>query len=403
MFETNIGFFAALLQGLLSFFSPCVLPLAPAYFAFLAGTSLDQLTDKSQGEIRKRLIISTALFCAGFSFVFTVLGMTTSALGTLFLQHMAVIRIAGGVVVIILGLHVMGLFRIKALDVEKRYNFAERPASMAGMFVVGMAFAAGWTPCMGPFIMSVLMMAANEQNSRQILEKARRQLLQAGIAPECVEVRTLVRANGVAQDILDVCQTSQYDAVVIGRRGLSRMQELFTGSVTANLLAHSQWTPIWMVDGEVANPKILLASDGSPNALRAMDHLAFMFHGNLHAEVHVVHVLPKLQDLLALDLDKETLAATEAALGSSAQQRIDLFKSQAAAVMLKNGLKPDRLHVQTIESRFAIAGSIMDVAREGGFGAIVIGRSSAPKSLFVGSVARKIIQKTENMAVWWIP
>ena len=247
------------------------------------------------------------------------------------------------------------------------------------------------------------LMAANEQNSRQILEKARHQLLQAGIAPEYIEVRTHVRTHGVAQDILDVCQTSQYDAVVIGRRGLSRMQELFTGSVTANLLAHSQWTPIWMVDGEVTNPKILLASDGSPNALRAMDHLAFMFHGNLHAELHVVHVKPRVQDLLALDLDKETLAATEAALGSSTQQRIDLFRSQAEAVMLKNGLKPDRLHVQTIESRFAIAGSIMDAAREGGFGAIVIGRSSDPKSLFVGSVARKIVQKAANMAVWWIP
>ncbi|MBI9075668.1 MAG: cytochrome c biogenesis protein CcdA [Desulfatibacillum sp.] len=165
MVETNIGFFAALIQGLLSFFSPCVLPLVPAYFTFLAGASLDQLTDKGHGEIRKRLIISTALFCAGFSFVFTAFGMTTSALGGLLLDHMATIRIAGGVVVIILGLHVMGLFRIKALDVEKRFNFAQRPASMAGMFLVGMAFGAGWTPCMGPFIMSVLMMAASQETA----------------------------------------------------------------------------------------------------------------------------------------------------------------------------------------------------------------------------------------------
>jgi len=247
------------------------------------------------------------------------------------------------------------------------------------------------------------LMAANEKNSRQMLDKTRQRLLQAGIAPECVEIRSHVRINGVAQDILDVCQASQYDAVVIGRRGLSRMQELITGSVTANLLAHSQWTPIWMVDGEVTNPKTLLASDGSPNALRAMDHLAFMFHGNLQAELHVVHVKPRLQDLLALDLDPETMAATEAALGSSTQQHMDAFRGQAEAVMLKNGLKTEQLHIQIIESRLAVAGSIMDAAREGGFGAIVLGRSSAPKSLFVGSVARKIIQRTTNMAVWWIP
>jgi nucleotide-binding universal stress UspA family protein len=248
------------------------------------------------------------------------------------------------------------------------------------------------------------LMAVNERNSRQMLDKARHQLLQSGIAPECIEVRTHVRINGVAQDILDVCQASQYDAVVIGRRGMSRMQELITGSVTANLLAQSQWTPIWMVDGEVTNPKTLLASDGSPNSLRAMDHLAFMFHGNLQAELHVVHVRPRLHDLLALDLAPETLAATEAALGSSMQQHIDAFRGQAEAVMLRNGLKTQQLHIQIIESRFAVAGSIMETAREGGFGAIVLGRSSgAPKSLFVGSVARKVLQKTNNMAVWWVP
>ena len=247
------------------------------------------------------------------------------------------------------------------------------------------------------------LMAANEQNSRRILEKAHHQLLQFGISPECIEVRTCARVNGAAQDILDVCQVSQYDAVVIGRRGLSRMQELFTGSVTANLLTHSQWTPVWMVDGEVSSPKILLASDGSPNALRAMDHLAFMLHGNLQAELHVVHVKPSVQDLLTLDLDKDTIAATEEALGSSTQQRIDLFRGRTEEIMLKNGLKTEQLHVQTIESRFAIAGSIMDAAREGGFGTIVLGRSSAPRSLFVGSVARRIVQKITDMAVWWIP
>ncbi|MBI5064253.1 MAG: universal stress protein, partial [Desulfatitalea sp.] len=219
------------------------------------------------------------------------------------------------------------------------------------------------------------LLEANDKNARQALEKARGQLLQCGIAPDCIELRTCMRINGVAQDILDICQASQYDAVVVGRRGLSRMQELITGSVTANLLAHSQWTPIWMVDGEVTHPKILMAADGSPNSLRALDHLAFMLHGNAQAALHVVHVKPRLQDILALDLDKETMAVTEEVLASSTRQRIDLFAVQAQEVILKNGLKTDQLHVQTIESRFAIAGAILDAAREGGFGTIVIGRS----------------------------
>jgi nucleotide-binding universal stress UspA family protein len=247
------------------------------------------------------------------------------------------------------------------------------------------------------------LMAANKQNSLKMLEKARDQLIQYGARPECIEMQSRVRIDGVAQDLLDVCQAAQYDALVVGRRGVGRMQELLTGSVTANLLAHSQWTPIWMVDGEVMNPKILLAADGSPNALRALDHLAFMISGNPHAALHLVHVKPRLQDICAIDLDQESLAAAEAAISDGTERCIASFVPQAKRVLLKNGLKEDQLHIQTVESRLAIVGAILDAAREGGFGTIVVGKSSAPKSMFVGSVARKIIHKANRAAVWWVP
>lgn len=247
------------------------------------------------------------------------------------------------------------------------------------------------------------LLAANEKSSRQMLEKARAQLVQGGVAPEAIELRTRVRINGVAQDILDTCQTLQHDAILVGRRGLGRIQELITGSVTANLLAHSQWTPIWMVDGEVAHAKILLASDGSPNALRALDHLAFMLSGNSQAVLQVVYVKPRLHDLLGFDLDKETRAATEAAFTSGAIQNIDIFKENAKQIVLKNGLHEQQLQVMSIESRLTVAGTILDAAREGGFGTIVVGRSSAARSLFAGSVARKILQKASGSAVWWVP
>ncbi len=247
------------------------------------------------------------------------------------------------------------------------------------------------------------LQAANQKNSLQVLEKARGQLIQYGVAPECVEIQTRVRIHGVAQDILDICQAASYDAIVVARRGMGRIQEWITGSVTANLLAQSQWTPVWMVDGEVANNKILMASDGSPNAIRALDHLAFMLSGNPGAELHVVQVKPRLQDILTIELDKETLDATEEALTASTLRTIDLFKERAREVVLKNGLNENQLRVRTIESRFAVAGAILDAAREGDFGTIVVGRSSAPKSMFTGSVARKIIQKATGSAVWWVP
>jgi nucleotide-binding universal stress UspA family protein len=247
------------------------------------------------------------------------------------------------------------------------------------------------------------LMLANKTNSRQVLEKARDQLIQNGILPDCIEMQTRVRTHGVAQDLLQVCQTAPYDALVVGRRGLGRMQELITGSVTANLLAHSQLTPIWMVDGEVRNSNILLAADGSPNALRALDHLAFMLGGNPRATLHLVHVKPKLQDICTIDLDPETMAVTEEALLAGSQRRIDQFLPQAKRILLKNGLNEDQLQIRAVESRFAIAGTILDAARQGGFSTIVVGKSSAPKSLFVGSVARKIVQKADHMSVWWVP
>jgi nucleotide-binding universal stress UspA family protein len=248
-----------------------------------------------------------------------------------------------------------------------------------------------------------LLMAANEKNSLQLLEKARDQIIQSGIDPARVELRTRPRVDGVAQDILDVCQTAPYDAVVVGRRGLGHLQELLTGSVTSNLLAHSQWTPIWMADGEVPNNQIMLAADGSLNALRALDHLAFMLSGNTEAKLHIVHVKPGWSEIRALEFDKEAMADAEQVIAESNQRRMEGFYAEALNVIRKSGLKASQLHYQTIENRFSVASAILDIAREGHFGTIVLARSGIPKSLFSGNVARKIVQKASNSAVWLVP
>lgn len=160
MFAQSVSYSAALAAGLLSFFSPCVLPLIPAYFTFITGMTLDELTDSEPGSIRGRVMVSTASFVLGFSFVFILMGATASLAGRLVYEYQEVLRIAGGAVVVIFGLHVAGLFRLGFLDVEKRLHLNKKPVHALGTFFVGMAFGAGWSPCVGPLLGSILALAA---------------------------------------------------------------------------------------------------------------------------------------------------------------------------------------------------------------------------------------------------
>ncbi|MFP4477746.1 MAG: cytochrome c biogenesis CcdA family protein [Desulfatibacillaceae bacterium] len=165
--QQSVEYTAALAAGLVSFFSPCILPVVPGYFTFLAGTSLDRLVSEGDHAARQRLIISTLAFVLGFSAVFVALGASASFLGGILFEHKDIVRIAGGVIIIILGLHVSGLLRLGFLDVEKRFHFTEKPMHVAGTFLVGMAFGAGWSPCVGPLLGSVLAIAANQETVGQ--------------------------------------------------------------------------------------------------------------------------------------------------------------------------------------------------------------------------------------------
>lgn len=163
MFVETVSFPAAFIAGLLSFFSPCILPLIPAYFTFITGFSLEELTGGDPRRIRRKVIMSTAFYVLGFSLVFILMGASASLLGGLFSQSKDVIRIAGGVVILILGLHVSGLVRLPFLDLEKRVHLDRKPLHVLGIFLVGMAFGAGWSPCIGPLLGSILIMAGSQE------------------------------------------------------------------------------------------------------------------------------------------------------------------------------------------------------------------------------------------------
>jgi cytochrome c-type biogenesis protein len=146
--------------GLISFLSPCVLPLVPPYLSFLAGTTFDRL-NSGDGAVRRRAVLAALLFVAGFSTVFVLLGATASALGQAVRQYLDVLSTIAGLAIIVMGLHFLGILRIGLLYREARFN-VDKPVGLWGAYVMGLAFAFGWTPCIGPVLAAILTIAGSE-------------------------------------------------------------------------------------------------------------------------------------------------------------------------------------------------------------------------------------------------
>jgi cytochrome c-type biogenesis protein len=158
----DVSLAAALIAGLISFLSPCVLPLVPPYLVYLTGASLERLADAEAEPLVKRdTIIAALLFVLGFTSVFVALGASASAVGSLVRAYSDWLATLAGVIIIVMGLHFLGLTRLPFLMREKRLS-APRPVGLWGAYVMGLAFAFGWTPCIGPILAAILAVAASE-------------------------------------------------------------------------------------------------------------------------------------------------------------------------------------------------------------------------------------------------
>ena len=160
---SQVPYYAAFVAGLLSFFSPCVLPLIPAYFTFITGFSIDDLSGESDLKTRKKIFLSTIAYVCGFSLVFILMGASASYLGGLIYKYKEIIRIIGGVLIILFGIHLTGIIRIRSLDFEKRFHITSS-LNFFSTFMIGMAFGAGWSPCVGPLLGSILILASTQQS-----------------------------------------------------------------------------------------------------------------------------------------------------------------------------------------------------------------------------------------------
>lgn len=165
---TEVNIFLAFGAGFLSFISPCVLPLFPAFLSYITGMSVSEISEDNK-MLTKKSMIHTILFLLGFSSVFIMIGFSTTLIADFFIRNQDIIRQIGAILIIFFGLVIVGLLNFKFLMKDKKITFKNRPAGLVGSFFVGMAFSMGWTPCTGPILMVVLALAATNPEQGMIL------------------------------------------------------------------------------------------------------------------------------------------------------------------------------------------------------------------------------------------
>jgi nucleotide-binding universal stress UspA family protein len=245
--------------------------------------------------------------------------------------------------------------------------------------------------------------ARNAEASWGLLAKYKDLLVRAGVAESEIEVATLPRQQGIAKDILDQAQKGLFDAILLGHRGISFMQQMFMGSVSAHLIQNSQVIPVWLVDGNVKSERVLAAVDGSESALRAVDHMAFMLSGNPQVKVRFFHVAPRLKDYCEIDFNQEPGEGLEALVAQGNKRCMNDFFSAALVKLRTAGFQEDQIETETAATLASVGETILKAARKEGFGTIVMGRRGMNKSFFGGKVSYNVSQKLSDAALWLVP
>ena len=245
--------------------------------------------------------------------------------------------------------------------------------------------------------------ARNNQSAQELLQTYKERMTSLGVADENVQQVARPRMLGVAKDILEYSLAGRFDAVVMGRRGLSGLQGLFMGSVSANTVENAAATPVWLVDEPGPSRDVLVAVDGSENSLKAVDHLAFMLQNAAEARLSFLHVTPRLGDFCPVDFGETGTEALEAVIRRGDRQCIDRFFPRALKRLEDAGIPQSRIAVKVVEGAFRIGKCVMDEFQKGKFGTLVVGRRGMGTKFFTGSVSRYIIDQFSGGALWVVP
>ncbi len=243
----------------------------------------------------------------------------------------------------------------------------------------------------------------NERLAHALLDGHRSDMMRRGIVAHRIEAVTQARKLGYAKDIIEFAQQGHFDALVVGRRGLSGIAKLYSGSVTANILEQSQVIPVWLVDGETGAGEVLVAVDGSEASLRVVDHLSFMMSGDSKMRVTLLHVASNSRNDCEIDLQEKPDAELEEIILRGDKACIDQFYTRVLEKFNQAGIDEERVRFETIESRRRIGKAVMDFAEKGDYHTLVVGRRGIDKSFFIGSVSRYMINTLSDGALWVIP
>lgn len=237
----------------------------------------------------------------------------------------------------------------------------------------------------------------NQEAALGLLEKYKDEMVHLGIDSDRIEMVTRTRKLGLGKDIIDFARSRNFDAIVIGRRGVSRLQEMYMGSVTANVLEHSRVIPVWLVDGDVTASEILVAIDGSESSLRTIDHVSFMISNNPEVHLTLLHVTSSARNV---NLDEEPNPDLEQILNRGDKARIEQFYPLAKQKFKDVGISEDQIEMKTVKGGRRVGKAILDFALKGDYGTVIMGRRGINKAFFMGSVSRYMINRVSNRALW---
>jgi len=241
----------------------------------------------------------------------------------------------------------------------------------------------------------------NTDLAQEVLEKHKAKMVRMGISEERIETATQKKIMGICKDILDCAQKGLFDAIVVGRRGLSRIQETLMGSITTKLVEHSRVVPLWVVDGDVTSMKLLLAVDGSEASLRAVDHLCFMVGGNEEIKFTLFHVRQKFGDYCPVNFDEKEGSVAQV-IDRGEKRCIDRFHALALDKFKEAGINEDQVEVNVTKGTMDAGKAIVNQAKKEKYGTVVVGRSGTNKAFFMGSVSRHVLNKASDRAVWLV-
>jgi nucleotide-binding universal stress UspA family protein len=247
------------------------------------------------------------------------------------------------------------------------------------------------------------MINKNTEAGKNLLQKYKEEMIRLGVADQHIDSITLPRTLGLAKDILKYSAGDTYDAIIIGRRGLSGLQEVIMGSVSANVVEHSKSTPVWLIDGEVDSQQIIFAVDGSENSLKALDHLTFVMGDNPEARILFFHVQPKISDYCPIDFEVTDTDQLEDMIAQGDKKCIDQFFAHAHKKLKDAGFDDNQIEVKVSDALLNPGKAIIEEAKKGDYGTIVIGRRGINKTFFTGSVSRYVINQISDKALWIVP